>query len=323
MPSSNILPPVTFSQIQAAGLGLDYVFAAQEILLGIQDELDLEAMGVASMWGYVEGSGSDVLRVTHVDDIGWSRRFSDLATENASIPASGFTAGYTDLTVGMVGLAEEETYNHQILTRETALTLDQLAKYIPASLAATVRYKACVVGAGIAGSVGTTTSTLSVADWVALGVVYTENVGSMRRGLPKATLAPQQFTQLQDSALAHPAFQNAAADFATIARIQGQRVANYLGLNIDIGLTDDVQQSGGAYQGFSVQQNGIGIGRARTNRISPANAAGAFYVPALGLFIEPIGKGSQGSKRHEARAWLGLAEGDPTVYTNRRILSVV
>jgi hypothetical protein len=323
VPSTAILPPVTFSQLQAAGLGLDYVFAAQEILLGIQDSLDLESMGVASMWGFVDGTGSDVLRVTHVDDIGWSRRFADLATEDSSIAASGFTAGYTDVTVGMVGLAEEETYNSQILTREGSLTLDQLARYIPMSLAATVRYKACIVGAAIAGTVGSTTTTLSVADWIALGVVYTEAVGSMAQGLPKATLSPQQFTQLQDSAMAHPAFQNAAGDFATIARIQGQNVANYLGLNMDIGLTDDVQQSGGAYQGFSVQVNGIGIGRARTNRISPANSAGAFYVPAAGLFIEPIGKGSTGSKRHEARAWLGLAEGSPIVYTNRRILSVV
>ena len=47
------------------------------------------------------------------------------------------------------------------------------------------------------------------------------------------------------------------------------------------------------------------------------------YLPDFGMFIERIAKGENGKARYEARAWFGVNSGSSSVFTQRRVRSVV
>ena len=315
---TTIAPPINFAQTQG-DLGQDFIFAAGAILLEVQDRLDLLGLGTVPLVGDLMGTGSDTIRVREMGTVGWSQRMAALATEDAAITASSITTGYTEVTVGMYGLAHEETYQSQILSSEPGISLEALEAQVPNSWLATHRYLVCVEGATFGTIIGSATAALSVDDWLDLVAATEEMLGV---AAPMATLAPQQMTQLRDSARTEPAFQNLAADFAATQRFDGMQIKrNVLGLGLDAAVTDDVVQSGGAYQGFAHSPGGIGWARASTSPIRTPNPS--IYVPELGMFIERIGLGSNGKARYEARAWIGVNSGSANVFLQRRIRSVV
>jgi hypothetical protein len=318
---TTINAPVDFSQTQG-DLGLDFVFGAQGIAIELQDKLDVLNLGVVPLVGDLAGTGTDTLRVTHMGSVGFSRRMSSLASETDTITASSITTGYTEVSIGMHGLAHEETYQQQILSREPGVSLEAIIAQAPASWLATFRYLLCVEGATFSTIVGSATTTLSVDDWIDLITACNETLGFM--GNPSAMLAPQQLTQLIASLRTEPAFQNLASDFANLQRVSGMQVKpNFAGLGIDVALTDDVVQSGGAYQGFGMSPGGIGWARASTASIKPHIPGVGLYVPEYGMFIERIAKGENGKARYEARAWLGVNSGSSDLFVQRLIRSVI
>lgn len=319
MPTINA--PIDFNQTQG-DLGLSYVFAVQRMLVELQDKLNLMSLGVVPLLGDLAGSGTDTLRVTEVGSIGFSRRFASMASETDTITASPITTGYTEVSIGMHGLAHEETYQGQILGRERGISLEQIEALVPESWLATWRYLVCVEGATFGTIVGAAADTLTIDDWIDLITAHREALGST--AAPGAVLAPQQLTQLVASARTEPAFQNLASDFSGIQKLSGMQLyPNFLGLGIDIALTDDVQQSGGAYQGFSMTPGGIGWARASTQSIRPHIPGVGMYLPEYGAFIERIAKGDNGKARYEARTWIGVNSGSSNVYVQRRVRSVV
>jgi hypothetical protein len=315
---TTIAPPISFSATNP-DLGYDYVFAAQQILMELQDSLPLVSMGTVPLVGDLAGSGSDVLRVTEMGNVGFSQRMAAIATEDGTITASSITTAYTEITIGQYGLAHEETFASQILGREKGVSLDALVAQVPNSWIATHRYLVCVEGATFGTIIGSATAALSVDDWIDLTNASNETLGSMA---PSAVLAPQQVSQLTDSFRTEPAFQSLAASFAELKRVQGMQMRpNFAGLGVDIAMTDDVVQSGGAYLGFAMSPGGIGWARASTNSATPQGTT--LLVPEFGLLIVRVNKDENAKARYEARAWMGVNSGSSNVFFQRRIRSVV
>lgn len=315
---TTVAPPISFSGTQG-DLGYSYTYAAGQILLELQDRLCLVSLGTVPLVGDLAGTGTDTLRITEMGTVGWSQRMTALATEDATITASAITTAYTSVTIGQYGLSHEETFASQILGRERGVSLDSLVAMVPDSWMATHRYLVCVEGATFGTIIGSATLALSVDDWIDLVTAANETLGAMA---PSAVLAPQQMTQLVASFRTEPAFQNLAADFATMQRVNGMQLKpNFAGLGIDVALTDDVVQSGGAYQGFAMSPGGIGWARASVNSARPEGTT--MMVPEFGLLIVRVNKDENAKARYEARAWMGVNSGSSNVFLQRRVRSVV
>lgn len=322
--TTTINAPATQTQMDSAGVTYSYVFARQALLMAMVDMIDPIGTGMVALKGDLGGQDTDTLRITEVDDIGWARRFTALTGETDTITASPYTLGYTEVTVGMYGLSHEDSYNRQVLSSgATAVSLDQLIASVPASFLATLRYSACVTGATISASVGSAVRTLDVDDHLDLATAIRGTPGAASRGVVRCTLDPTQLDNLVRSYRTEPAFSTNAQSFADITRIiPGQVYPNFAGVGIDILTTDDVQQSGGAYQGFAQSPGGIGWGRASTDRIRPSGAGRALYIPEFGLFLQEHDRGEQAKARYDARAWMGTALGSTNVFFLSRVLSI-
>jgi hypothetical protein len=316
-----IYPPNTFTQGSAAGLAYDYVFAEAELLVAMHDALDPIATGMVALIGDVAGSRSDTIRITNVDNVGMARRMAELATETDAIPASSFLQGYTEATVGLYGLAHEESFQSQILGTNRGVDLMTLMALAPGSFLATLRYLGAVTGATIGTVIGSASSYMSIDDLLALQAAVLGTPGALSRGTPSMTLHPNQYAKLLASARNEPAFQGSAADFATLNTLQpGAFYRNVLGLGMDARLTEDVQTSGGGYQGFAGSPGFLGWVRASTANIRPAGVTGeARYIPEYGLFIQGVDRGTNGAARYEARAWMGTALGSEDVFFQRKL----
>jgi hypothetical protein len=198
--------------------------------------------------------------------------------------------------------------------------LQELIAMVPSSWIATLRYLICVEGASFSTAVGSATADLSVDDYLDLVTAFNETLGSV--GAPSVFFKPRQMTNLLESFRAEPAFQASMADFANLQRLSGmQRKPNFAGLGLDIALTDDVQTSGGAYQGFAFSPGGIGWVRASTASITPHVPEAGIYAPDFGLFIEKVPRGANGKAAYEARTWIGVNSGSTDLYVQRRIIS--
>jgi hypothetical protein len=318
---TTINAPISFGETQA-DLGLDFVFGAERIRIELQDKLELANLGIIPLVGDLAGSGSDTVRVTHAGSVGFSRRMTAMGSETDTIVASTITTGYSEVAIGMQGVAHEETYQQQILSREPGLSLEEIIAQFPATWLATHRYLVCVEGATFGTIVGSATLPLSVDDWIDLVTAHNETLGAT--GNPSAILSPQQVTQLKASLRTEPAFQNMAADFTAMQRIDAMQIKpNFADMGIDVAVTDDVVQSGGAYLGFSMTPGGIGWARASTTSIRPHVTGVGMYLPDFGAFIERIAKGEQGKARYEGRAWIGVNSGSSDLFVQRRVRSVV
>lgn len=324
MPTTTILSPATQAAIQAAGLGPNVVFGITRAMMAMQDRMDPSALGIIGLRGDAAGTGTETIRVTDIDDVGFSRRFTALGTETEAVTPSPMTLGYADVTVGLYGLSHSQTLHSQVIDRAMGHDIMSLMAMVPDSWVATVRYLSCVTGAGISGTVGSTTAALDVDAWLALGTYLRELPGSTALGMPRATLAPQQLTQLVDAFRSEPAYQTSVADFTSIQGIVGQMAPNFAGLGIDIATTPDVTQSGGAYQGFALAPGGIGWARASTAGVLPTGVVSPIYMPEIGVLIAPLASSMPNATAlYVAWLWLGLALASTQTHAQKRILSVV
>lgn len=326
MATASVSAPFGHAQVYGAGLGFDYIFAAQEMEIELQDMLDVHGMGVIALRGDLAGTGTDTIRVEDYGNIGWSLPMTAMANETDTVTPSPIDLGYESVTVGQFGLSHKETYKGQVLGRQSAVKLDRLKTMVPQSWLATFRARVTLAGSGITTAVGSASTTLSVDDWFDLSTAYKTNLGNRR---PGTMLDPQQFDELARSFRTEPAFTNSASELAGIMGLMtgdGGRIAqthpNFAGMGLDISLTDDVVQSGGAYQGFAFPSGGIGWAVANTSPITPANPVNAIYLPNMGLFIEELTDGSgQTIRGYRATAFFGVALGSTRVNTLRRVIS--
>lgn len=326
MATGTISPPTTFAGTKAL-VGYDYVYAEEMIRQALADRLDLMGLGVVPLVGELTGSGSDTLRIVDIGNVGWNKKMASQANETDTVAPSPFTLGYETITLGQFALSHSETYKSQILGRQEGISLDDLIAMLPQSWLATFRERVCVAGAGIAGSVGATGTTLSMDDWFDLATAFRTTLGAE---MPVAMLDPVPYDQLLRSARNEPSFQSGGiSDFAAVQALQAgpngqvaQVHANFGGMGISIATSDDIQQAGGAYQGFAFSRGGIGWGRANTSPIRAANPQGAMFVPEFGMFVEELTEGAAQTKRqYRATAWFGVGLSSSRTHKLSRILS--
>ena len=101
-----------------------------------------------------------------------------------------------------------------------------------------------------------------------------------------------------------------------------RQLCDPFGLGLQMWTTDDVQQSGGGYVGFSFEPGSVGWAVASTAPIRSADPT-AMIIPEMGMIIERVNLGAQGKARYEARTWYGMAAGSTTLGPQRKVLSLV
>lgn len=322
MASATISPPSSFAGTQGT-VGFSYVYAEEMIRQALADTLDAMSLGVIPLVGDLVGSGSDVVRITDIGNVGWNRKMTSLANETDTVAPSSFLLGYETVTLGSFGLSHSETYKQQILNRQPGVTLDDLIAVFPQSWMATFRERVCVTGATISASVGATGTALSLDDWFDLATAFRTTLGARQ---PVAMLDPTQYDQLLRSARNEPSMQSGGLmDFAEMQRLRLQQVhPDFAGMGIGIAISDDIQQAGGAYQGFAFSQGGIGWARASTSPVVPANPQGAMYLPEFGALIEELTTGgAQTVRQYRATSWIGFGLASTRTHKLSRILSAV
>jgi hypothetical protein len=330
---TTILPPNTLAALAAAGLDPTW-FVERGMALGVafQDTFDPLQYGLVGLRGDFQGRGTMTMRIGNVDGIGFSERLQALGSETARPTATGYSVGYTTLTVAPYGLAKKETFQEAIIGNPaTRLSLDQLEAALPGSCMATLRYLACVTGSTVsANQIGATGVALGMDDIYDLRALLIGTPGAQARGRVRLTLDGAQLNQLDDSArsepgIIHGANWSQAAQVNTAEGVDGN-FPNWMGLNVDIGTTNDVQQSGGDYLGFGGSPGFIGWGRASalaSNLPIPASAV-PVYFPEWGVVIWRPTDGL-GNLTNEVMVMqiVGTALGDPTVYFQTLVKSVV
>lgn len=330
MPVSSIPGPFSNSAMQGQ-IGLDYTYAAMEIQIELQDQLDVHGMGLVPLVGDVAGSGSDVLRVTDLGNVGFSLPMVALASETDNVVPSPINLGYETVTIAQFGLAQSETYFAQAIGRDSSVNINSLKSLMVQSWMRTFRDQVALTGSAFGTVVGSTATQLSVDDHLDLATEYRTNLGSVR---PWAMIDGTQLDQLIRSYRVEPAFQNSTMDFSSMLGLrdgmpQGkitQHIPQLAGMGIDFVITDSVVQSGGGRLGFSTPVGGIGWGVARTSpdRITPANSVGALYAPDFGLLIEELTVGGgQTTREARATAFIGFAAGSARVHVQRRFVSII
>lgn len=321
---TTLAAPITGSATAAAGLGYSYIFAAERAALALQDRVDFASLGLVSLRGDVAGSGSDTLRITEIDNVGFSRRFSAMGSETDPLSPQSISMAYSDVTVAQYSLAHSQTFNSQVIDRRMGHDIRSLMGMVPDSWAATVRYQACVAGAAISGVIGSATTELDVDSWLALAAAVRETPGAAALGAPRVTLAPQQLTQIIEAFRSEPAYGNSVADFTSVQGLVGQVVPNFAGMGMDVVTTADVVQSGGAYQGFAGSPGFMGWARASTGNIQLTGVVNPMYLPDFGLVVAELASSVPNSVAlYGAWLWMGIAVGSSNLFYSTRVRSVV
>lgn len=319
---TTINAPISHAQTES-DLGFSHVFTEQEILEELKDRLDVTSFGLVPLVGDVAGTGSDTLRITHVGNIGWDVSMDALASETDTITPKTITTGYSEVAVALYGLAHSDTFKQQAVGREDAVTVERLKDSVPDSWLATIRSLTASAMAGFGTDVGSKSRDAQIDDWLDIATVFRETLGSRVRGMPWAVLAPQQVTQSLASAAQHPAYQNSVAEFGGIQGLdQSQVLENFLGLRFNVAMTDDVEQSGGGYDGGVFSPGGVGWARASTASVRTGQPETTMLIPEFGIIItEPGDSSRQGKRLYEARTLIGVAAGDSAVHVQRGFIS--
>ncbi len=312
-------PPVAFSSIQG-DLGFTHAFAPERIRLEIMERLNVLQLGLVELIMDLSGTGSDTGRVTRMGAVGWSEAFTAMASETEAIVATGFTTNFDEVSVGRFGLAKEETYQQRILTREEGVSLDALIEMIPASWLKTIRQQLATALAAITATSGTSGQAWTVDDELDAITALHETEGfDLDRGLVSVR-HPEQFSDLRDSLRNEPALQTPEAMLA----LQGVRSAggafNFLGILNHASF--DITTAGGDHQGGLYVPGAVGWVRASTAPVQVANPATAMFIPEFGIVIEKSGEAKQAESRYDANSWLGTGLLDPTLFPQRRLISV-
>lgn len=310
--------PASQAQTQST-LGTSYVFAQQRIMVEIAERLDLHAAGVIPLQGNLMGSGSDTVRIVRMGGVGFAEAFQTMSGETDPITASGFTIGYDEMTIARHGLSKEETYQGRILARpDTGVTLEMLEAVVPGSWIKTFRQKVAASGAGISASTGSTTAAWTFDDEIDHVTAYNETEG-FEGGLVSIR-HPEQYTDLRKSLRNEPSYKTPEAMAAFQSISPGGGFVDFMGVKNYASF--DVTQASGAHQGFSFVPGAIGWVVASTTPVRTQNPATTMYMPDIGLVLERKGDGTQATASFVANLWFGVGRADPTLFPQRRILSI-
>lgn len=312
-----IAPPSRQSTL-VTDYGFAYVYAEQELRVALAEKLDV--LPFLQLHGDLSGSGSDTMRITFVDGIGWAEAFTALASEDQAITPTGFTTGFDTVTIARHGLGKAGTYTSEILSRQPEILLTQLKSKVPESVAKTYRELLMTSGAGITASVGAVTTAWDVDDHIAMLTHFTETEG-YDGGRITAFFHPEQISDFRDSLRSEPS-QMFPMQFEDQQAAKGSGFLFTMN-NVDFYQSFDVNQAGGGHQGFAFGAGAFGRAVGGTAGLQVENPATAIIIPEAGLVIEERTDGGQNATRSWfANLYTGVGRADPTVVPQVRCLSI-
>lgn len=319
-------PQPNTASAQNAQLGLNYINAAR-IRMELHEALDISGAGFAMLEGDLSNSGTTVTHLRRVGGLGGDTRMQSMPSETSTPVDATLTGGFDTCSLGQYGLKTGETFVGRITADEAtrnATGIEAFKAGVAGTFASTFRYNVALTGSGITASVGSAAADTSVDDFLSAVASFNTTAGALNDGAPVAMLDLSQAQDVMDSARTDPAFQNSLADFARVGGIRGQVIENFLGLGVDVYATADVQQSGGAYQGFMVQRGAIGWVKASTSPLRLPNAMNAVYIDDFGVVVFDLMDGAnQQVLKGVMIAYNGYCLGDSSVYHQTRILGKV
>jgi hypothetical protein len=323
------MPAITAPVTHAATYGTTghaAVFAQAGIQRKLVEMINALGLGIVTLYGDLMGQGSDTLKITNVDGIGFAEGMTTMAGETDEVAPTGFTLDADTMSIARHALAKEMSYQYQMANagRREAVSWDQLIAALPESWLRTLISKICTTGATITDASGTTNTVWDLDAELALLTAFQTTEGAM--DAPIITVRhPIQYSQLRDSLRDEGALQN-AGDFERLQGVGNVGVGRPGGdLNGFLGLNNfsshRVSQSGVDRIGFAYNAGKLGWCVSSTNPIVPANPAGVIYVPQFGLIIEHNGSSGQAITRADANAWFGTGKLGDGVRYGRRIVS--
>lgn len=318
---TTINSPYTHAQFEG-DLGKAYELAEQ-VRLEIAEELSPLDGLLLQTWGDLAGAGSDVLRVRRIGNLGAQVGFTAVGSETGTVAATSLTTGYDSITLAQYGMKREESYMAGGLADEAVPSFDQLLAMTPGSVVKSLRELMCAVGAAFTTDVGGTGTALSIDNWLALVAVFEQSPASYKLGRPQSVLKPRGLTNLRASARSETALAYGGPE--AFAAFQGlpdaQRHNDWLGLGIDITVTDDVDDDTVDYLSFAYRPGCIGVAFMDTAALRVTNPTRTLRVPEYGLIVEELLDGAnQTTLGFRGTFWCGMAEGNANVWGPRRLI---
>ncbi len=310
-------PPTLFSST-GGDVGFPFIFAEQDIRTELADSLNVLELGVVPLVGDLAGAGSDTVRVTRIGGIGWQLPMATMGSEVAPITPSSFRTGFDTVTIARHGLAMQESYTNQILSREPAVLLEELKARLPASWMKTFRQKVAAAGAGFTGAVGNTGLAWTFDDELDLVAFFHETEGF--QGDAITMRHPEQYTDLRESIRVEPNFQFPEITIALQGLKPSGGAVDFLGFRNFA--TFDIVDSGGDHQGFAMAPGAIGWAVASTLGVKVEDPDRAIFVPEFGLVCEQKTDGNVATGQFDANAYFGVATADPSIAPQTRLVSI-
>ncbi len=324
--STTVISPATHAQAQA-DLGHAWVYAREEILALMAEELDVFGVGLVRGVGDLMGTGSDTLRLRYFDGVGAAEVFQPMASETEEIVPTGYSAGNDTVTIARYGLAKEETYQNAILSDPAVsdkLALEALVPLLPASWVATVRDLWAAELATFSDSVGDAGLPWTVDHELELIAYFREIPGysPRRHGLPVTGRGVKQLTQLRNSLRNEPYLQASGNMLDGLLGLGGEDGGGFTFYGLRNVGSHAITVQGGDNVGGAYIPGAIAYCVAGTTPAPVQDPARSLFIPEYGMVVERRSSDLSATARVTANAWLGLAKRSASLFPQTKIRSI-
>lgn len=318
-----IIPASSFAQTQDT-VGQEYVFAGEDIRQEIVEKIDVLADGLVMGVGDLEASGSDTVRVTRYGGIGFAEEMDAMGSETELIVPSGFTIGSDSVALGRHGIAKEETFTSQILSRAEAMGIERMVQHVPASFLKTLRVDVAEAGSTFSSGAGTTGLAWTYDDEIELCALFNETAGfadaARQQGGVVSLRHPEQYTDLAQSLRNEPALQGRADELFSLLGIQSSEAFEFQGIRNY--RSHDVPTSGGDHVGCAYVPGAIAWVVASTMRVTPQNPETTIWIPEFGIIITRSSTGEIATVKFAANAYFGVAKLSAALFPQFKVTSI-
>ncbi len=305
---ASVSSPITHAQLDGGAIQARYAFILGAIRRRLREMVSLRTLGAVRYAGNVGGTGSDTIRETFYDGIGWGASMASTA-ETGTTSLSSVTVEIEDIAVGRYSLGFSESYQSRILGRPGEINVELLAQLIPNSWEATWMDLVATTLAAAAADFGTSGVDMSFDDYLDAIFYYRTLDGFMFSvdGRPNlfAMLHGQQLVDLATSVKAEPNYQFPEPTDAQLAGRGPGYQMSWLGA--ELYQSNRVTSSGGNRHGGFFGGGSIGWINAGLDQLQVENPQTAIIVPELGLVTEFRGVPADAKLQMYSNTWIGMA----------------
>lgn len=318
MADTTLTPPILFADHSRLNYSQE---VADDLLVRLY-----EAEAVLALFDIVQigGGGSKTLRRGNYAALG-ANAAAALTGETGAVVDISRTIGDDDLTVAAYGFGVGATFDQMIFSRAAVAqlnSLDEVMMSIPGVANTTARGLMATAGSGITASVGSATYRVSVDTMIAAQANFNGQYTPGPVGAPRGMFHSTAIEHLRDSMRAEPTFVQSGAAMGIQGFDQSAIMPNFGGFGVDIVKTDDVVDSGGAYQNFIADPGAMSLGVGNTGLVNlPQNTAFIMAIPLVGaLVLQDLTRIDQRTARYIIVLYQGASIRDSAVFRQVKVL---